>query len=243
MSRYSPPLRVASLSRLQRTLEVQLREVTVRRVEVVETYRDFPDMWDRLVAEGDRHDLQGLLQRLFTTASWTWEEPTTTTPEVGQGSARRTEERPPRFRSGRSLELPDPNAHSNPSGLRLTLTQRVTTRRAVRGRHVFRLVGPPKPPQLQPPQNPIRRADVFQAAYERLGTCSRVATEFGCSDALVSYHLGLLKRLPADFVEWARGVEDSAWLRVLSQRRLRQASRLVGAEQRRCLKLMRQEIE
>ena len=94
----------------------ELGEVTVRREEVAGTYRDFPDMWDRLTAEGDRHDLRGLLQRLFTTASWTWEEPTAATLDVGLVWAPGTEERPPRFRSGRSLELPGLDSNQRPSG-------------------------------------------------------------------------------------------------------------------------------
>ena len=60
--------------------------------------------------------------------------------------------------------------------------------------------------------------------------------ESGCSKALVSYHLSLLKRLPASFVEWMREVEDPVALRVLTQRQLRYASRMTDkAAQRRLL--------
>lgn len=53
-----------------------------------------------------------------------------------------------------------------------------------------------------------------------------VAIESGCSNALVSYHLSLLKRLPASFVEWMRGIDHPDALRVLTQRQLRYASRM-----------------
>tara|TARA_R110002072_G_scaffold28296_3_gene91059 strand:+ start:756 stop:1109 length:354 start_codon:yes stop_codon:yes gene_type:complete len=77
-------------------------------------------------------------------------------------------------------------------------------------------------------RNSIRRADEFLAAYERLESCGLVAIEFQCSSALVSYHLSLLKRLPDSFVEWMRGIDHPAALRVLTQRQLRYASAMTN---------------
>jgi hypothetical protein len=88
------------------------------------------------------------------------------------------------------------------------------------------------------------RADQFQEAYERLGSCGMVAIEFGCSTALVSYHRSLLKRLPASFVDWMREIDHPDALRVLTQRQLRYASRMQDkAAQRRLLASLVQQAQ
>jgi hypothetical protein len=65
-----------------------------------------------------------------------------------------------------------------------------------------------------------------------------VAIEFGCSAALVSYHLSLLRHLPAAFVKWMRGLDRPGALRVLTQRQLRMENK--GAQRRLLASLVQQ---
>lgn len=62
----------------------------------------------------------------------------------------------------------------------------------------------------QDKENPIRVADRFMAQYRlpSCGTYAQVAAHFGTSRAAVCYHLALLTRLPASFVEWLRAQDD-----------------------------------
>jgi hypothetical protein len=140
------------------------------------------------------------------------------------------------------------DAERNRKAPRIRLTRRVQVRRARHGRRTFEPLKPPPEPtvprEFHLSRNSIVRADQFQEAYVRLGSCGMVATEFGCSTALVSYHRSLLKCLPASFVEWMRGVDHPDALRVLTQRQLRYASRMKDkAAQRRLLASLVQQAQ
>ena len=53
-----------------------------------------------------------------------------------------------------------------------------------------------------------------------------MAEHFGVSRAMVTYHLALLTRLPACFVEWLRACDDLLILSHFSERRLRPVTRI-----------------
>ena len=88
------------------------------------------------------------------------------------------------------------------------------------------------------PVNPIRVARMYLC--ERDGdqpkTYEEIARKFGVSKAEVCYHIGLVNRLPADFVHWLEQCEEPEALRVFTERRLRPITRMENqAEQLVCL--------
>src|SRR5262245_56457716 len=85
--------------------------------------------------------------------------------------------------------------------------------------------------------NPIRVADRFreQSLLPGTRTYAELAARFGVSRAMVSYHLALLSRLPAEFVDWLRGCDDPAILSVFTESRLRPVTKVVDAEEQRAL--------
>jgi hypothetical protein len=77
-------------------------------------------------------------------------------------------------------------------------------------------------------KNPIRIADRFaeQATDPATRSYSQLAEVFGVSAAMVCYHLALLHRLPAEFVDWLRSSDDPLILGHFTERRLRPITRI-----------------
>ncbi len=77
-------------------------------------------------------------------------------------------------------------------------------------------------------KNPISIARRY--LQEREGetgkTYAKIAEVFGVSRAEVCYHIGLINRLPGDFVQWLEQCNDQNVLRVFTERRLRPITRL-----------------
>lgn len=66
-------------------------------------------------------------------------------------------------------------------------------------------------------------------AQSRLASCptyAEVADHFGVSRVMVAYHIALLARLPASFVEWLRACDDPQILSYFTERRLRPVTRI-----------------
>lgn len=156
------------------------------------------------------------------------------------GLESRTAGHPLLVSSGCPFQLPEAPPDSNAPDPDIRLVRRVYVHRLRRrGPRIVPLEPPAErrvPRDSQLSRNPIRRADQFQQLYAQTRSYTDVAQAFGCSKALVSYHVKLLRRLPDAFLVWVRGVDDPAALRELSQRQLRYASGLTNtAAQRRFL--------
>lgn len=83
-------------------------------------------------------------------------------------------------------------------------------------------------------ENPIAVADRIQR-QARLPSCqtyAQLAAHFGVSRPTICYHLGLLNRLPADFVAWLRACDDPNVLAVMTEHRLRPLTRIADQEQK-----------
>jgi site-specific DNA recombinase len=50
-----------------------LEQVTVKRDDLAEVYTDFPAIWNRLIADGDRYDLRAQIRRMISVAEWSWD--------------------------------------------------------------------------------------------------------------------------------------------------------------------------
>ncbi|MFC1707115.1 hypothetical protein ACFL59_09915 [Planctomycetota bacterium] len=83
--------------------------------------------------------------------------------------------------------------------------------------------------------NPIATADRFLAELQRgsIHIYAQVAEHFGVSRAKVCYYVALVTRLPAEFVEWLRAVNDPRVLRHLTERRLRPLTRIEDKDAQR----------
>lgn len=118
------------------------------------------------------------------------------------------------------------------------------------GRRPEALDGPPSQrawrsfQSQQKRENPILVADRFLAQYRAAGytTYAELAAYFGVCRPTVTYYMALLTRLPADFVEWLRGVDDPRTLDVFTERQLRPITRMADRQQQgAALRALREE--
>jgi AraC-like DNA-binding protein len=83
-------------------------------------------------------------------------------------------------------------------------------------------------PQKRIPENPIHVARMY--LREREGdqpkTYEQIAKQFGVSKVEVCYHIGLVNRLPEEFVVWLEQQEESGILKIFTERRLRSITRM-----------------
>jgi hypothetical protein len=79
-----------------------------------------------------------------------------------------------------------------------------------------------KPPRWTP-ENPIHIARAYLEERGGQNACSYadIARKFGVSRAEVCYHIGLVNRLPEEFVAWLEQCDDPKVLRVFNERQLR----------------------
>jgi len=86
---------------------------------------------------------------------------------------------------------------------------------------------------LQNRGNPILLAEriLKQSQLPSCPTLAQVAEHFGISRPMVSYHLALVTRLPASFVDWLRACDDPIVLKFFSERRLRPVTRIADPVQ------------
>lgn len=105
-----------------------LEQVTVEREDLAEVYRDFPGIWNRLIADGDRYDLQGQIRRMISVAEWSWDSTDKRVAQLDlglfhapkweeqQGLESRTAEHPQPVSSGCSPRLLGLDSNQRPSG-------------------------------------------------------------------------------------------------------------------------------
>ena len=96
------------------------------------------------------------------------------------------------------------------------------------------------------PVNPIHVARKYERHYQSPGggSYAAVAEHFGVTRPLVCYYISLLRRLPADFVQWLESSADTRAVSFFTEHRLRPVARTTDPnEQRRRLKEMLEEYE
>jgi hypothetical protein len=138
--------------------------------------------------------------------------------------------------------FPDRSAQRTKKPLLVAHLRVAYFKRCVKRRHIFETGNKPHPfqgsapsrrawqsfPSNQKRENPILVAERFQAQLRlpSFSTYAQVADYFGVGRVMVAYHIALLVRLPADFVDWLRGCEDPTVLRHFTERRLRPLTRV-----------------
>tara|TARA_R110002072_G_scaffold28296_15_gene91110 strand:+ start:4540 stop:6186 length:1647 start_codon:yes stop_codon:yes gene_type:complete len=107
---------------------VGLEKVTVEANDLAEVYGDFPAIWNRLIADGDRYDLQAQIRRMISVAEWTWDTKDKRVAKLDlglfhapkwesrQGLESRTAKHPLPNGSGCSLQLLGRDSNTRPSG-------------------------------------------------------------------------------------------------------------------------------
>jgi site-specific DNA recombinase len=106
----------------------ELEQVTVDRGDLSEVYKDFPAIWDRLIADGDRYDLRGQIRRMISVAEWSWDSMDKRVAQLDLGLFHapkweeqvglesRTAKHPLPVSSGCSLKLLGQDSNLRPSG-------------------------------------------------------------------------------------------------------------------------------